>query len=284
MAVMKHRLNASSNASATHYRFEPLVMHSRNYSYPPPDFSGSNNSSSPPSSGYSPPYEQSSGRPYYPTASSTRVGHQPVPAQYYAPITPGPAPGSSDRYSSNYSSSAYPPSQYSGPDAGGSGYQPNQPASGSYPFNSRAVSPRVSYHRHSSTAQPPFIPTPSEAYAHPSRPPRPASAMHHRSSGPYASSSHAGSSSPSSRLPHLSVASRPKSSMGHSLSPTSAGERFVCDACGKDFSRAHDRKRHYETQHAATPVTHKCIYCDKDFSRADSLKRHIQNGCDEAPQ
>ncbi|KAJ7162073.1 hypothetical protein C8R46DRAFT_1222212 [Mycena filopes] len=54
--------------------------------------------------------------------------------------------------------------------------------------------------------------------------------------------------------------------------------------CGKDFSRAHDRKRHHETQHAATPVTHKCRHCDKDFSRADSLKRHLQNGCDEAPQ
>ncbi|KAJ6463970.1 hypothetical protein C8R45DRAFT_1024802 [Mycena sanguinolenta] len=63
-----------------------------------------------------------------------------------------------------------------------------------------------------------------------------------------------------------------------------SGERFICGVCGKDFSRAHDRKRHHETQHAATPVTHKCIYCEKDFSRADSLKRHIQNGCDEAPQ
>lgn len=48
---------------------------------------------------------------------------------------------------------------------------------------------------------------------------------------------------------------------------STSGERFVCEVCGKDFSRAHDRKRHHETQHAATPVTHKCIYCEKDFSR-----------------
>jgi hypothetical protein len=46
-----------------------------------------------------------------------------------------------------------------------------------------------------------------------------------------------------------------------------SGERFICEVCGKDFSRAHDRKRHHETQHAATPVTHKCVYCEKDFSR-----------------
>jgi uncharacterized Zn-finger protein len=161
--------------------------------------------------------------------------------------------------------------------------------------------PPVSYHRHSSTTQPQprnFIPTPSEAYA--SRPPRPPSAMH-RGGGPYSSFSSHPIAVPLTR-PHQSSSSRPRSSMGNGPLAVS-GERFICEVCGKDFSRAHDRKRHHETQHAATPVTHKCVYCEKDFSRyvfvvrlsfsfsgwtfffrADSLKRHIQNGCDEAPQ
>lgn len=47
----------------------------------------------------------------------------------------------------------------------------------------------------------------------------------------------------------------------------SSPKRFVCDVCGKDFSRARDRKLHYEGNHAATPMRHKCIHCDKDFSR-----------------
>lgn len=76
-------------------------------------------------------------------------------------------------------------------------------------------------------------------------------------------------------------------------------ERFPCEKCGKTFSRSHDRKRHYETQHLPTPILHRCVYCRKEFSRcgtlihilssachltslrADSLKRHLDNGCDE---
>lgn len=136
---------------------------------------------------------------------------------------------------------------------------------------SPASAPPISYHRHSSTQLPrDFIPTPSEAYANPGRPPRPPSAMHNhpRASNPYSTGPHPTPAS-SSRSSYPS-SSRPKSSIGSppAISPTSSGERFVCDVCGKDFSRAHDRKRHHETQHAATPVTHKCIYCDKDFSRS----------------
>ncbi|KAJ3544361.1 hypothetical protein NMY22_g2806 [Coprinellus aureogranulatus] len=80
--------------------------------------------------------------------------------------------------------------------------------------------------------------------------------------------------------------SRPRSgtlgSNGSATSPT--GERFPCEKCGKTFSRSHDRKRHHETQHLASPIIHRCRYCEKEFSRADSLKRHVDNGCDEAPQ
>ncbi|KAJ7451841.1 hypothetical protein B0H11DRAFT_2246263 [Mycena galericulata] len=262
------------------------MQHSR-YSYPPSDYSGS----SPPPSGY----EQTSGpRQYYPP-SNVRVDNQ-----YYPPIAP--APSSSDRYprtghypsrppAAEYSNPSYP---YTAQPDNRGGYRPNEPPYSYNPSAPRAITPPnappVSYHRHSSTVQPTprqFIPTPSEAYANPSRPPRPASAMHSQSrpgTNPYSTSPH--TSAGSSSRPHYpgSSSSRPKTSMNSppAVSPTS-GERFVCEVCRKDFSRAHDRKRHHETQHAATPVAHKCIYCGKDFSRADSLKRHIQNGCDEAP-
>ncbi|KAF7345427.1 Transcriptional regulator protein [Mycena venus] len=61
---------------------------------------------------------------------------------------------------------------------------------------------------------------------------------------------------------------------------TSSDERFACQVCGRDFSRAHDRKRHYETQHAGSPSAHRCTICGNDFSRADSLKRHVVS-CEE---
>lgn len=70
-------------------------------------------------------------------------------------------------------------------------------------------------------------------------------------------------------------------SQSHSLS--ASGERYPCELCERTFTRSHDRRRHYETVHAATPALHKCRYCQKDFSRADSLKRHVDNGCDEMP-
>ncbi|KAK7692212.1 hypothetical protein QCA50_003836 [Cerrena zonata] len=70
-------------------------------------------------------------------------------------------------------------------------------------------------------------------------------------------------------------------------SPTTSSspgtERFPCDRCSKSFTRAHDRKRHFETHHSAQPPTHRCPFCHKEFSRADSLKRHIDNGCDKDP-
>ncbi|PSR99041.1 hypothetical protein PHLCEN_2v4198 [Hermanssonia centrifuga] len=78
---------------------------------------------------------------------------------------------------------------------------------------------------------------------------------------------------------------RVSASSGHrSASPPSPGiERFLCHKCDKSFSRAHDRKRHYETQHSSHPPLHKCPFCKKEFSRADSLKRHLDNGCEKDP-
>jgi hypothetical protein len=44
-------------------------------------------------------------------------------------------------------------------------------------------------------------------------------------------------------------------------------ERVTCEICGKTFSRAHDRKRHHESQHSSQNVSHKCLHCGKSFSR-----------------
>ncbi|CAA7261812.1 unnamed protein product [Cyclocybe aegerita] len=144
---------------------------------------------------------------------------------------------------------------------------------------------------------PQFIPTPSEiastyssSYTHPITPHSPAipedpystSLLDYPSPPHMVPSSHASHGHRPSRI----VTGRPRTgSATASTSPTSAsspsGERFPCEKCGKTFSRSHDRKRHHETQHLASPVIHRCVYCQKEFSRADSLKRHLDNGCDE---
>ncbi|KAJ7212929.1 hypothetical protein GGX14DRAFT_563976 [Mycena pura] len=237
-----------------------------NYSYSSSGYAAGS-ASPPPAGDYPQSYAQHSARSYYPPTSNVRVGHQQGP--YYPPIAP--APPTSDRHSSSYRSSGGAP-DYSNPSASAYSSQYNGQSAG-YPYNpSTPRSPDPTSRQ--------FIPTPSEVYAYPARPPRPPSAMQQgygHASRPYPSAAAA----PLPRSAHQSKGSV-------SLSPTSpsssSGERFICEVCGKDFSRAHDRKRHHETQHASTPITHKCVYCEKDFSRADSLKRHIQNGCDEAPQ
>ncbi|KAK7005962.1 transcriptional regulator MET31 [Favolaschia claudopus] len=240
------------------------------YSYPSPPFSDGSNS--PPSSGYSQPYEESSGRPYYPPASSSTRGG----GHYYPPIAPAPP---SDRYSgyprssANYSNPPGYPSASQYPDNRESGYPSNPPpSSSSYQFNARSPSPGT-YQRQPQPRN--FIPTPSEAYANPARPPR-SSSMPMPAHSNRAGGSYAPAQNPSS--------SRTRNPMCNHASSSHSTERYTCEVCGRDFSRAHDRKRHHETQHATSPVTHKCPFCKKDFSRADSLKRHLQNGCDEAPQ
>lgn len=98
------------------------------------------------------------------------------------------------------------------------------------------------------------------------------------------------SGSPSSVSPTIQYAAHPHSSAhpypsssSHpgQLPPSPGTERFPCDKCDKTFSRSHDRKRHYESQHSSQPTSHRCPYCHKEFSRADSMKRHVDNGCEK---
>ncbi|EKM54731.1 uncharacterized protein PHACADRAFT_258764 [Phanerochaete carnosa HHB-10118-sp] len=84
------------------------------------------------------------------------------------------------------------------------------------------------------------------------------------------------------QLPHGQYHASP--SPTHYAPPASPEiERFACEKCDKTFSRAHDRKRHYESQHSTHPYLHRCRFCTKEFSRADSLKRHVDNGCEKDP-
>lgn len=132
---------------------------------------------------------------------------------------------------------------------------------------------------HAHSAPPQFIPTPSQTYQVYSNtvPPNQRSRSsvepyYHMSPNPQHTAQ--GSSPPAApRSAHTSTSP--------SANPALVGDRFPCELCDRSFTRSHDRRRHYETVHAATPVLHRCRYCGKDFSRADSLKRHIDNGCDE---
>ncbi|KAJ3507301.1 hypothetical protein NLJ89_g6382 [Agrocybe chaxingu] len=192
-----------------------------------------------------------------------------------------------------------------------------------YPSQYLPTSDQRSLPLNANPHHPQFIPTPSEIastysanYTHPLTTPHSPTIPE----DPYSTSSldyprppHMVPSSHGSHghRPSRIVTGRPRTgSATASTSPTSAsspsGERFPCEKCGKTFSRSHDRKRHHETQHLASPVIHRCVYCQKEFSRcgppasflprfliklftyfprlsrrADSLKRHLDNGCDE---
>lgn len=174
---------------------------------------------------------------------------------YPPPAPPAPAPGNqSNTYYSSHHHQSGPAPQY---------------AMNSHPH----IDPQA-LHDHSGPQQ--FIPTPSQTYqvysnTVPSNQRRPTiEPYYHMSPNPQHTSQ--GSSSPAvPRSTHTSP----------STNPALVGDRFPCELCDRSFTRSHDRRRHYETVHAATPVLHRCRYCGKDFSRADSLKRHIDNGCDE---
>ncbi|KIJ11790.1 hypothetical protein PAXINDRAFT_177297 [Paxillus involutus ATCC 200175] len=124
-----------------------------------------------------------------------------------------------------------------------------------------------------------FIPTPSQTYQYSST--SPASSPRSRSSvEPY----YHMSPNPQHAV-HSPAPSHGRSIHGSHVanSSTATADRHPCDLCERSFTRLHDRRRHFETVHAPSPVLHKCRYCRKDFSRADSLKRHLDNGCDEMP-
>lgn len=65
-------------------------------------------------------------------------------------------------------------------------------------------------------------------------------------------------------------------------SSSSSSSPHACGVCGATFTRPHDRKRHYESQH--TTIEHVCQYCRKSYARVDSLKRHLDRPCDKMPQ
>ncbi|KIK94098.1 hypothetical protein PAXRUDRAFT_473139 [Paxillus rubicundulus Ve08.2h10] len=146
------------------------------------------------------------------------------------------------------------------------------------PPSSYAPSAHMSSPRHVPQHGQHFIPTPSQTYQVYSSP-SPASPPHSRSSvEPYYHMS------PNPQHPVHSPAPVHNGRSTHlPNSSTATGDRFPCELCERSFTRLHDRRRHYETVHASSPVFHNCRYCHKDFSRADSLKRHLDNGCDEMP-
>jgi len=278
------------------------MQHSRSYSY-------HDQTASDPSRSY-PTHSQSSTRSSYEhheyygngTASSNSNHAQ----YYYRPSNDL----SQTRYSSDGGPHQYQPSGLVPSSLGmasTNGYSSPPSPYASHPYSDRSVpystvpSPVYSYttasqppRAASSSAHSQFIPTPSQMadpYPATHRLP-PLSPSHRRSSGPYSSQPHPAVPSSSARHSESGLvrgSNRPRASTRSSTGfledtvPPSA-ERYPCDRCPKTFSRAHDRKRHFETQHTLAPTVWKCPYCEKDFSRSDSLKRHTQNGCDEAPQ
>ncbi|KAF8554239.1 hypothetical protein OG21DRAFT_1484844 [Imleria badia] len=152
------------------------------------------------------------------------------------------------------------------------------------------------HHAHLAHHQQQFIPTPSQAYQVYSSTPPASSARSRSSVEPYYHMSpnpqHVMHASPASTT-HAASGTGGRSNTAHGSGSNStqtgtivvaAGERYPCDLCDRSFTRLHDRRRHYETVHATSPVLHKCRFCRKDFSRSDSLKRHVDNGCDEMPR
>ena len=48
---------------------------------------------------------------------------------------------------------------------------------------------------------------------------------------------------------------------------------YVCDQCGKEFTRSHDLKRHVQSLHSGVKEF-TCDKCEKSFATRDILRRH----------
>jgi DNA-directed RNA polymerase subunit RPC12/RpoP len=166
------------------------------------------------------------------------------------------------------------------------------------PATSAPHSPTLPYHNSGQSSH--FTHTPSQVAAYPNyhNPPRPTTPSQHSQYPSGASPDHGNRGHPSTNAnaPRHSYSSpltstpRPirhadsgstshyRSSSATVASPVQ-GERYLCTTCHNTFSRAHDRKRHFDTHHRLDPVVHRCGRCSKEFSRGDSLKRHADNGC-----
>ncbi|KAJ3969731.1 hypothetical protein EV361DRAFT_963883 [Lentinula raphanica] len=224
-------------------------------------------------------YPEQSNSHYYASGSQTTgvVAHGHPDPRYGRSTTPAPSMG--HRYGRHPTDPRY--YRLAGEMPSSSSHSVNGPPStsmyGTNPYPSTQTPPS---HRDG------FIPTPSEiAHVYGSYSGSMAGSQHmSQSPSTYSTPGHhsrhhrTASTSP---ILNTSRATTIRSSHTPGLSPSN--ERFPCEICGKTFSRSHDRKRHHETQHIASPVLHRCRYCRKEFSRADSLKRHLDNGCDEMP-
>ncbi|KAG2338862.1 hypothetical protein BDR05DRAFT_1003817 [Suillus weaverae] len=230
-------------------------------------------------SAYSQQAQVSSGYPLEGTLSNGMIGNHPGSLLHPPPFSnhPQQGPPAMDTRRPYYppppalpSAPANQPNTYYS-----SHHHPSGP-SPQYPIHSHPHVDPQTLHTYSGSQQ--FIPTPSQTYqvysnTVPSNPrSRPTiEPYYHMSPNPQ----HATQGSSPPAAPRSAHTSSP------TTNPALIGDRFPCELCDRSFTRSHDRRRHYETVHATTPVLHRCRYCGKDFSRADSLKRHIDNGCDE---
>ena len=48
---------------------------------------------------------------------------------------------------------------------------------------------------------------------------------------------------------------------------------YMCDQCGKEFTRSHDLKRHVQSLHSSVKEF-TCDKCEKSFATRDTLRRH----------
>jgi hypothetical protein len=181
-------------------------------------------------------------------------------ADYQRPGTPG-AQGSSMRYQHH-------------PSAAGNIAQSQSLAHPGYPHQ---------YTHRDSGAQS-FIPTPSQAMEYRQY----ADRQSHRRSGSVSSPLNPGYNHPSPAAtqhppvvpPSQHYPSQYASTSAAAMNYASTGDRSVCHECDASFSRPHDLRRHFETQHLESPPIHRCQHCQKEFSRSDSLKRHLDKRCE----